>query len=263
MKAVLALMLLNMFAVQACAAKPATLPPTRLPQPSECPEKGDIVTFRNAVEVYASMATSVTISDITKGEFETTPQFEVRKAKAIAAANFPKTMLLEGTYNADFAKYDADNQHFVIRTGAWDGMYVSWNLVFNIGNPYGIGPLFSSDQAQGIGLVKGGYRRPDYGVFDRKLPFRWSSLEARRQEWAHEITTGYNNAIVLPIPIQRAPELKDKIRVGVMARPKEPFTATNGISLNLIVADILCAVITDQDGVVLKTIATGPSRTAK
>ena len=79
MKAVLALMLLNLFTIQACAAKPATLPPTHPPQQSECPEKGDIVTFRNVVEVYASMAASVTISDITKGEFETTPQFELTR----------------------------------------------------------------------------------------------------------------------------------------------------------------------------------------
>ena len=113
-----------------------------------------------------------------------------------------------------------------------------------------------------------------YGVFDKPLPLKpRSSHEASRAEWAHEITTGeYSSpAVVLPIPLQRAAELKERMRVGVMVRPKEPFTVTGGdhkqpdiefkterkTEINLIVADILCAVITNQNGVVLKTVSPG------
>ena len=54
------------------------------------------MTFRNVREVYASMTSSITTADLTKGEFETTAQFEARKAKAIiAAADFLQPILFE------------------------------------------------------------------------------------------------------------------------------------------------------------------------
>ena len=286
MKAILTLMLLSMFAVQAFAAN--------ILKAAECPATGDTVTFRNVREVYTSMTSSLTTADLTKGEFETTAQFKARKAKAIATADFLQPVLLEGTYESYYAKYDADKQRFVVETQAWDNMNVAWDEVFEPRNDYGIEPLYNFYTVRGVGLVEDrepmrSYRASNafgvevtvsksevtqYGVFDKLLSREAISLSGeRRLEWAHDITIDeYNNpAVILPIPLQRAAEIKDKMRVGVMVQPKEPFTATGwdhmppkidlrieiNTKINVVMADILCAVIADQDGVVLKTIAPG------
>ena len=286
MKAILALILLAVLAVPAFAE-----------QPAECPVVGDAVTFRDVTEVYASMAASLAGSHPwTKGEFETTAQFEARKAKAMAAADFHQPVLLEGKYDPGQVEYDADNQVFVMKTYAWDNMGVSWDKVFGFHNPYGIKPLSNIDPVQGLGLAQDekivrSYRasnpfgfgaevtmhvieRTIYGVFDSLLPLKpGSGLDASRPKWNHELTTGeYDSpAIVVPVLLQRAAKLKNKMRVGVLVRPKEPFTATGeqhwspkvyrpteiNETITLIMADILCAVITDQDGIVLKTVVSG------
>ncbi len=262
--------------------------PTHMPLPVECPATGDSVTFRKVQEVYASMA------DLTKGEFETTAQFEARKAEAMAAADFHQPVLLEGQYDPGQVEYDADNQVFVMKTYAWDNMGIGWDEVFGFRNPYRIGPLSSFAPVQGVGLAQdekvvrsyrasnsfgtevtvGVVERTVYGVFDRPLPRKpGSGLNASKPEWNYQLTTGEYNSptVVIPVPLQHAAEMKNKMRVGVMVRPKEPFTATGerhwlpkihrptetNQTTNLIVADILCAVITDQDGVVLKTVAPG------
>ncbi len=274
MKTILALLVLALFAGQTFAE-----------QPTECPVAGDAVTFGNVREVYASMARL----DLAKGEFETTAQFEARKAKAMAAADFHQPVLLEGKYDPGQVEYDADNQVFVMKTYAWDNMGVGWEDVFGFRNSYGIGPLSSITPLLGVGLAQDekivrSYRasnsfgtevtvhvteRTIYGVFDSPLP----KSQSRNSGWLHELMTGeYDSpAVMVPVPLQRAAEMKNKMRVGVLVRPKEPFTATGARhwspkinrpreineTTNLIVADILCAVITDQDGLVLKTVAPG------
>lgn len=82
MKAILVLMLLSMFTAQGFAAN--------MLKAAECPETENVVTFKDVREVYASMTSSITTADLTKGEFETTDQHEARKARAMVAANFPK-----------------------------------------------------------------------------------------------------------------------------------------------------------------------------
>lgn len=252
-------MLLTLFAVQAFAE-----------QPAECPVVEDAVTFRNVREVYASMA------GLTKGEFETTAQFEARKAKTVAAADFYQPVLLEGKYDPGQVEYDADNQVFIMKTYAWDNMGVGWNEVFGVRNPYRIGPLSRFAPVLGVGLAQDekivrssreSIDRTVYGVFDSPLPIKPGfRSKASRPKWNHELTTGeYDSpAVVVSVPLRRAAEMKNKMRVGVMVRPKEPFTAAGkqhwrrvDETINLIVADILCAVITNQDGIVLKTVAPG------
>jgi hypothetical protein len=70
MKALLVPILLSVLAVQAFMAT--------IIRATERPAAGNTVTFRNVREVYASMTSSITTADLTKGEFETTAQFEAR-----------------------------------------------------------------------------------------------------------------------------------------------------------------------------------------
>ncbi len=270
-KATFALMLLSMFAVQGITAN--------ILKAAECPATGDSVTFRDVQEVYASMTGSIPPANLTKDEFETTAQFEARlveerQARAVAAAPFSQAMLLEGIYDPRYVEYDADNEIFVMEHYAWDNHPVASYAVFGSGNPYGIGPLSSLDPVQAMGLTtkrarsrrasKNVIERVNYGVFDSPLP----KNQSRELKWVHELRTGKDRTPVVrvPVPLQRAAKLKEQMRIGVVVRPKEPFTATDRIlsemdtteintATNLIVADILCAVITDQDGVVLKTVA--------
>ena len=279
MKTILALMLSGMLAVQALVAD--------ILRAAECPAVGDVVTFRNVEEVYASMSTAstaITESDLTKGEFETTAQFEARKARAMAAAmaamaaaDLRRPVLLGGIYTPSSAEYDADNERFIIRTDAWDNYLIFWRDVLcggvlscefepepRVGNDLNRAVVMAEDLKDWDSDRRYGV----FGVFDEPLR---GEYEASEPEWAHELTTGEDDrpAVVLPVPLQRAPELKDTMRVGVLVRPKEPFTARDSYSSSLpsgdiywttahiIVADILCAVITDRDRVVLKTVAPG------
>ncbi len=288
MKTILALMLSGMLAMQALVAD--------ILRAAECPAVGDVVTFRNVEEVYASMSTAsaaITESDLTKGEFETTAQFEARKARAMAAAmaamaaaDLRRPVLLGGIYTPRYAEYDADNERFIIRTDAWDNGFIRWRYVLcggvlscefepeprrGLGNRAVVmaadqkdGGSYRASNAFGAEVTVRVTRSTEYGVFDEPLR---GEYEASEPEWAHELTMGEDDrpAVVLPVPLQHAPELKDTMRVGVLVRPKEPFTARGfysisseyGITAHIIVADILCAVITDRDRGVLKTVAPG------
>ena len=163
-----------------------------------------------------------------------------------------------------------------MKTYAWDNMGVGWNEVFGVRNPYRIGPLSRFAPVLGVRLAQDekivrssreSIDRTVYGVFDSPLPIKLGfRSKASRPKWTHELTTGeYDSpAVVVSVPLRRAAGMKNKMRVGVMVCPKEPFTAAGkqhwrrvDETINLIVADILCAVITNQDGIVLKTVAPG------
>ena len=131
-------------------------------------------------------------------------------------------------YDPRYVEYDADNEVFVMEHYAWDNVHVASERVFGSGNPYGVGPLSFRDPVQAMGLA--GYRKVvrsrraskdviegvDYGVFNSPLP----KNQSRKSKWTHELVTGKDNtpAVVVPVPLQHAAKLKNKMRVGVLVR---------------------------------------------
>ena len=84
---------------------------------AQCPLLiGDKVT----VESPESAWTALQSNTLEKGEFETTAQFEARKASSNISSI--DTAIIQTTVDRDEIKYDADNGQFTIVTYAWDNI---------------------------------------------------------------------------------------------------------------------------------------------
>lgn len=162
-------------------------------------------------------------------------------------------------------------------------------------NPWGVGEIGAFAPVQGTGLitdekVTGTYvasnamgatvevteiQRNVYAVFDEEIPpAHGSSMDPSRESWKCELKSGQHDtcSVRLSVERERAQSLKEGLNVGIVARPKRPLAATGTrrltptlqrpsditVHYNVIVADILCAVLSGPDGRIVKTIDANP-----
>lgn len=233
--------------------------------------------------------------NLIKDEFETTATFEKRVAEAEQV--FSKPILIRGTYDREYTKYDADNSRIVMETGAWakklsyefflyDELKEAVNESVDLQSPlldafFSISlesgarqasrsvhgtVLFSKEKVTGnfIGSDNSGNSVQVTQV--SKISY---ALLDRAQNSQNE-KTWKNNEIKFNIPVEEAKRVISKLQVGIMASVKKPFTkGVNRVkeatfadptevteSYHTIFADMVCAVIADDKGRVLKTVAT-------
>ncbi len=238
---------------------------------------GDKVVFQEVAVLFDELS----LFPVEKGEFETTGQFEKRKKLASSKVDLEEVHFLEGTYDINQVTYDADNEEFVLTKYAWSNIGVDWDAVFPensiIGRLSILGFGLRREQSQsrtyqasnalGVSVTVAVIERLTYAVFDRrgtkgKIPWKYDLLVPVKNHNAP--------AIRLPSPPDQARNLKNSMRVGVAVRLKPPFVARGSThydpsielrielfaTTNVIFADILCAIITNDNGTVLKIVET-------
>ncbi len=253
---------------------------------SECSTK---VGARIELSAPALVAQKLSAAGDTKGEFETTAEFQARVATSHANATGQK-IVVESTLDPENMRYDADGGRFELSQYAWANTSGSFDKLFPSGNEYGVPPVSLIDETHGLGLgvtekVVGTYQasnsygnsvevsridRIRYGLFDRvakKDEATWSFEYPANGSY---LDNTYKHAgVFLTMDPATAKEIKPQLRVGVEFSPKKPFLA-NGTdywepridrpteiseTIQAFIGDIACAVITDGQGVVLKTVS--------
>jgi len=140
---------------------------------------------------------------------------------------------------------------------------------------------YSASNAYGASVRVTKIDRVVYSLFDRPAQKSGRRYGGDTQEtWAFEGLAEYRSeavslpdtgAVYIDIPINIAPSLKDTMRASVYFVPKPPYTATGdrhwaakinspreiNATYNVIVGNILCVLLTDKHGKVLKIIDTG------
>lgn len=220
--------------------------------------------------------------EMTKGEFETTEQYEARKSKV---SQSPITgQFVERDFLEEGAEYDADKQRYVIREYVLGSAPALWNVglgrvkrddldigysnhAVELSETSKAGDAYEASNAYGATVQVTTKHTETIAIFDKK------KKRATNPNWESEFKIkserGYKfGAIGIDVPIEEAKALKGNMRLAVFVTPKKPFTFTfdhvMGAKINrprdlfmnfdVIVGDVSCAVITDKAGTVLKTI---------
>lgn len=235
------------------------------------------VTFDQAVQSLSSSSAA-----LTKDEFETTAQFEARVAAAGSGA--PSTMLISVPVNPEYVTYDADAGAFAIKSYAVANIGADWFTAF-YGSPHystiehasydNLALVLSSDdRATGAYEGQNAYgatweitrlNRTINAIFESKPPRYGVNL------WGNS-SANSSPTWSLPVPVDQARAMKDKLRAAVLIAPKAPFFFENSqpsaarITIQnprditqisrVIVADIQCMAITDDNNNVLLAVRT-------
>ena len=193
---------------------------------------------------------------------------------------------MEGTYNPDHVVYSADAQEFTVGVYAWDNLADGidgvegslnrqvlpsrWDDMASIGlkeMKYEDGE-YVAQNAFGATARVAKIRRERYSVYDQVLPSKkeWRT-ETTRTASFHGVSMEVS-AVRLPANLENARALKTSMRVGVIIQPKAPYVATTKrywrVTIDdqrevreitqIVIADLLCAVLTDENGRVVKVI---------
>jgi hypothetical protein len=214
-----------------------------------------------------------------KEEFETTEAYNARLSTALRGMTTPQ--LVRVPLNSEGVSYNADTQRFQIESAAFGASYEKFDNypLYAFGNvqvDWGLNNIdvVGSQEDKPISLYNGinsygakvevvKLKRFTKAIFDRKggegedlfnPPLPYGEFY-------------YKNPLVVEIPMDpnKARLLKGKMTAAVLITPKAPFYATgkynheptiddardvNGI-VQVIIADIMCAVIIDSSGVVV------------
>ena len=254
---------------------------TAAPETTECAKvTGQTVVLQTPEEVWKNLEGQQT----TKSEFETSAQFAARTRETTQRVR--RRLAVEGTYDPDQVVYNADAQEFTVGVYAWDNLADGVDRVEGRLNRQVL-PSRWDDKAS-IGLKEMEYedgeyvgqnafgatarvtkiRRERYSVYDQVVP--------GKSEWRTETTRTYSShgmsmkvpAVTLRANLENARALKKNMRVGVVIQPKTPYVATTERHwqatiddprevrqiTHIIIADLLCAVLTDKNGQVVKMI---------
>ena len=196
----------------------------------------------------------------------------------------------------DNLSYNAEQEEFVIKQWAWDNLGVNWDSVFGPygiydgemldESPWGIRiPRFAL--VRGVGLIEdqrvtGNYtasnalgatvqvtevERDVYAVFEEHL-------REGREEWVCELARSESETCSVRVSVDRenAQNFENGMSVGIVAKPKFPLAVTGTVEemptiqypinekhhYKVIVADILCAVLSGPDGRIAKVIEATP-----
>lgn len=210
-----------------------------------------------------------------KGEFETTAEFEARKAAATRTApKNPVFVELTPATSTRGLTYDADRAVFQINDYVFnaDSYYTELRTAFG-------SPLRTNGFGSLIG-VRLGRASEDIGNYEATNAFGAKTLVQRRNVTYYELVEGvpsktggssfwvrpkgtYGDAIVgeLPVPIADAQEMKQHLRPIVMFLPKAPFYVEvksagpsptrdfpydMAITTKALVGDMQCALLIDN-----------------
>ena len=233
------------------------------------------VTFEQAITAFSGSGAA-----LVKDEFETTAQFEARRAAAGAG---PTSMVVSLPIDPAYVTYNADAGAFEIKSFAVANIGNDWFTTF-YGSPY-FGTiatasydnlaivLSNEDTNHGSYEAKNGYgatwqvtnvNRHVDTIFESKPPRYGVSLFGN-ESMAAPVWS-------LPVPVDQAREFKSKLRAAVVIVPKAPFyfentqqsqariTVQNPRDIKqisrVIVADIQCVVFTDDANNVLLSVTT-------
>ncbi len=221
-----------------------------------------------------------------KGEFETTKEFELRTRETISRAANP--IWVKASFHPDTARYDADSSNFIVPVYAWGTLRINIRDVFHKGNQHGIDPglrprelglsheristghSYIAENAMGSEVTVIEVEQNQFGVFDR--PGEWRSTTTKSIWLTDTITkSDYGSnipAISVTMDREKAKNFRETTMAAILIRPKPPFKAhsvrrmtptfTNPIEGDwhtyIIVADILCAALTNQDHQVVALI---------
>ena len=257
---------------------------------ADCPVKtGDNVSFLSPENAYDLVLKKIPPP---KGEFETTAAYEQRISGINSGIKMDSPVLVE-IQNGFNPTYDADRERFVFTENTFNG-YISWwsalsddimdSLRNNVrDNPHGVelkstetlNETYDASNAYGLTISVEKYKKEQYALFDKYTPRKkktednWQAeFEYTRQSSKGEFYT--IEAIAVPVPLSEAPSMKSKMRMGVFFTPKHPLTHSNSEyskpsrlnpkevfgTVNVMFGDIHCAVITDEDSKILKTVNT-------
>lgn len=248
---------------------------------------GDQIEILEPKAVFESLINPIT----DKGEFETTEEFDLRTRDRISELTQP--IWVKATFDPTYAKFDADSSSFIIKTYAWDNLGVGVKSVFHSGNQYGIDPGFSprkvglsnernptghsyiAKNSMGAEVTVFEVEQNHFGIYDR--PGEWGGA-ATANKWITDSTakSDYGSddpSISVKMDREQAKRFRTTTTAAILVRPKPPFKAhnvhrmtptfTSPIEGNwhtyIIVADILCAALTNEDDQVIALIeATEP-----
>ncbi len=246
---------------------------------------GDFVKILSPAVVVEQMSKYALVKD----EFETTEEFNARKA---TLGQFPnRTMIVEASYDPEHVHYDADNERFLIGKWAWSNIGGYFKDSVPSLNRYGyylqaIG-LQWKEKVTGTVLASNAFGkevevvkilRTVYGIFDKEIKEDYTNFTTAEKIWAFDFkeSGSYSDGnhkrggIFLPAPRAQAKTLKTGMRFGIEFTPKEPFlfqgegyheptidSPTEIVAeVSSIVGDIECVLVTDAKGTVLKVVET-------
>ena len=239
---------------------------TRPTTVSECSfSTGDTVHIRSIQKVYSLL------NDIKKREFESKQQHMDRISNVLASFN-NGPIVVRSAYDSKYLQYDADKEQFKISFEPWVGINHDWyhwdeifreNEIDNVGTmPFGI--TLSNKITSGPYAVTTNYRQ--FAVFDRWLS-SWIGWEPKNfWKFDYRAARGNSAGAFLPVPLEKAKNLKERLNFGVEFKPRYPFVIegrtyhgpyyviTSSRYTKLFTGDIRCIVITDENHQVLKTI---------
>lgn len=248
---------------------------------AECPVSvGSQVTFDNFESITKGLAGKV----VEKGEFETTAQYEERIS---AARSKPSTsVILENTSKYKSIEYDADKSRFVIRATALGEQSPGWwlstryakipdgvdienkNFAVEIGEKQLSQKTYEASNAYGASVTVNSTTSESYVIFSRP------GGKTGKSHWEVDDRTKIGDSkyksdvIYLDMPVEQAVSAKDNFKWGVVVTPRAPhyfetvYASEAKVTLprekmttyKTLVANIECAIITDDNKKVLKVV---------
>ncbi|WP_374414900.1 hypothetical protein [Novosphingobium colocasiae] len=232
----------------ACAALALATPVLAQPSFAELKQKTDDITNLIAAEnakselcarYVGTVVTPTTFDALAqtlpkiaaKGEYETTSQYEARKAAALSRAPTGLSVLVLPT-DRDYARYEADDETLFVQAGAFQAgayspnvkaQFPAWSAVAR-GVPEGTG-LFVSDSQR---LVRTYTAQNAFGA-----SFRVSVID--RNTKALHLTTEQlfpfakfksSPIMGMRLPLAKAPQVRQTFKVALVLQPVAPFVVT-------------------------------------
>lgn len=228
----------------------------------------------------AAAAVLATIPGV-KDEFETTAAFEARQQ--IAMSNLPEHLIISTPFDTDYASYDADAGHFTIKRYAVSNVNTDYARLFGSGGAFEGSVSYSMLGTLDVVISKterrtGSYRAQNafgvsttVGEIQRTTRSIYEGSDTTRERQGLFPRTSDAVIWTVPVPATEARATRDGFRAAWVIAPKAPFyiegegrgfRATIDVpqdvedTLEIIIADIQCALLTDDSGVVLAVAAT-------
>lgn len=213
-----------------------------------------------------------------KGEFETTAQYEARKARAIGSTSGP-FVISKAPEDRKYLEYDADAGKLRISRFAFqNSAFNAWKTFFNAGvdkaidvDIYANYDVVISQVDVPTGVYTGSnsfgaktkvvkINRVTKAIFDRKAPGILDDdlfIAGTKEPYA---------VGELSVPPERAKVLKQTIKMAYVVEPKEPFLVRSSYNgheptiqvptdvtevVSVLIADIQCGLVTDATNTVL------------
>ena len=244
---------------------------------------GQQVSFSSTQDVLASLRKTPTM----KGEFETTADFESRKAAAFK--DIPKLLVLPSIFEGKHISYDADQQAMSVKSYALSNLNTDYAGVFGYGTDFDgkieFSRLYDNLDAviyrseKNVGQYSG---ENAYGASRnvRKIDRRTVSIFEREGEYGEDLfpskmtdEDGVDSIIgfVYDIPIEQAKLARDNWKSGYVVELKSPYFTEGPVrhkgpsitrpteineTLSVVIADIKCGIVTDSSSRVLLSEAT-------